>query len=214
MGVYTQYSECADLCPTARRMGACLASGFADPVASLSAPSLTSSVFTRVDLVFPPGPKTFANYGWSIPHEAIRHEMMRIEYATSRMSGSDASFGKFREYFDSYVAFYLEFHHSAEDEVLFVAVAEKVALPPSIAVDHEALDHAKIDAVRKACDAKDLAQLQTAVQDLSTFCKRHMEDEERLLLPQINETFDLAWFGGLMGKFGPWAGVLLGVLAW
>ena len=42
--------------------------------------------------------------------------------------------------------------------------------------------------------------------DLGSFCRRHMKDEEELLLPKINESFDLPWFGGVMGKFGPWYG--------
>lgn len=100
--------------------------------------------------------------------------------------------------------FYLEMHHSAEDEVLFPAAAEKVEMPASIAVDHDALDHAKMVAIESACKNKDLAALKAAVLDLGSFCRRHMKDEEELLLPKINESFDLPWFGGVMGKFGPW----------
>lgn len=87
---------------SAAAMGACVGkASWQDPVIALPVGTLTSEVFTDIASVFPPGPTTFANYGWSIPHEGIRHELLRIEKAVGMMSGSDASFAAFLEYFET-----------------------------------------------------------------------------------------------------------------
>ena len=141
-----------------------------------------------------------------IPHECIRQELVRLVAVTDRMPDSGPAFDKLGEYFSKYVGSYLKFHHKAEDEVIFKGFIEKgITMPPTLAEAHTNLDERLIDAVSSAIASKSLVAVKEAVYDLSTFCKSHMAEEERELIPMLHEKGDISWLPEIMGKFGPWA---------
>jgi hemerythrin-like domain-containing protein len=173
---------------------------FSDPVRELPTPHLTSPVIAKA---FPPTDDNFANYNWSIAHEALRHECMRLERAADAMSGSESSFESFREYFETYVVPFLERHHAVEDAVLaHHAIANKVSVPSTYADDHRALKGA-CTAVEMACRSKDLGLLRVAVRGFADFLRQHMADEEGSLLPKISAAFDVPWVNDLITYGAP-----------
>lgn len=172
--------------------------GFSDPVQKLPARSLTSEVISDASSAFPLTETSFANYNWSLPHEALRHECMRLEHAADSMSGSATSFARFREYFETYVQTLMERHHAVEESVLaHYLVAQKVAVPSELADDHAALK-AACHAIKMACQSNDLPLLKVAVSCFVGFLCQHMAEEEDDLLPRISAAFQVPWINDLV----------------
>lgn len=130
-----------------------------DPVKAMPVPTLTSTVYEGLSVVSPKTAQNFAEHTWSMPHECIRHELIRIDKMVDCMSGSGASVKAFLNYFEKYVAIYLHGHHTAEDNVMFKAVSEKIELPSFISGDHSALDNVKTIAVIEACKGNDFPKV-------------------------------------------------------
>jgi len=76
---------------------------------------------------------------FALNHEAIRHELLRLERITEAMVGgerrkpTDSTFKSLGQFFDEYVAAPIRFQHALEDEVLFPAIkAAGVEVPAAI----------------------------------------------------------------------------------
>jgi hypothetical protein len=122
-------------------------------------------------------------------HDAFRRDLDRLERAVQDPESSRGGWDVFREE--------LEFHHRAEDEDLWPKVRERASSDEQRKVidqmveEHAAVEPA-LEAVAQAMEGH--GDLASAVRDLADVVRTHLEHEERLALPIVEQHYtDADW---------------------
>ena len=154
----------------------------------------------------PPGPLRSLVY----IHTALRNELNELAADARALANGSGELGALKERFD-WATHALHHHAAGEDSALFPAVEAK---HPGVAItfddDHrtdDALVAAMVDLFANPEDTGALDQLARCAEQLADRASLHMDKEERLLVPFVEEHFSMeeqgAILGGMMQVFPP-----------
>jgi hypothetical protein len=120
-------------------------------------------------------------------HNAFRRDLLRLERAAQDPEPSRGGWDVIREE--------LEFHHRAEDDDLWPNVRERASSEEQrMVIDQMVEEHAGVEpaleAVAQAMDGH--GDLTTAIHDLAELVRTHLDHEERLALPIVEQHYSNA----------------------
>ena len=143
-------------------------------------------------------------------HTALRNELNELANLAHAVARSENDIEVLRERFD-WATYALHYHAAGEDAALFPAIEAK---HPGVAMtfddDHQTDDAlvAEIKQLLEAANVQDnLGRIARLADQLADRASLHMDKEERLLVPFVEEHFSMeeqgAILGGMMKAFPP-----------
>ena len=143
-------------------------------------------------------------------HTALRNELNDLAHLAHAVAKSENDIEVLRERFD-WATYALHYHAAGEDAALFPAIEAKY---PGVAMtfddDHQTDDAlvAEMKQLLEATNAQDnLSRIARLADQLADRASLHMDKEERLLVPFVEEHFSVeeqgAILGGMMQAFPP-----------
>ena len=143
-------------------------------------------------------------------HTALRNELNQLAQLAHDVANGHNDIDTLKERFD-WATYALHYHAAGEDAALFPAIEAK---HPGVAMtfddDHQT-DDALVDEMKQLLDSADdietLQKIARCADQLADRASLHMDKEERLLVPFVEEHFSMeeqgAILGGMMQVFPP-----------
>jgi hypothetical protein len=134
--------------------------------------------------------------GYHLVHRALRAEARHLAWLSTALR-TPRQLRTFRWLWNGFAG-ELHCHHTAEDRVMFPALAER--LGSNIAFERTDLDHARLDEllehvsaiVAKAHLASQISGLRPVLEELAGLLTGHLAYEDETILPRFAEQFDAA----------------------
>lgn len=168
---------------------------------------VTSTALRNVDV------RLWYNEGFLVPHEALRRDLFRVEYALSLIkcqvgSAVGQQKWKVKNFFNWYTTLFaptVHHHHDAEEDIFFPWISSRVEIKPKVSSDHAALlaQMDRIESMELRFNRNRLGKKDDGKDELFPLMVKELRDEWKVLIdlvlphlaeeeeyaPQIKEKF-------------------------